>query len=371
MRIAVDASRTVVAQRTGTERYSLELVQRLARLGGHDYTFYFNRPPPPALLSLGPAWRPRVIPFPRLWTHLRLAAELARDRPDLLFVPSHVLPLAYRGRSVVTVHDLGFRLFPRAHPPAALAYLELSTRWAARNATSLIAISRATAEALTRWYGVDPARIRVVHEGVSPDFRPPAPVAVEAARARYRLADRPYLLTVGTLQPRKNLIGLLRAFRRLLERIGPDYLLVVAGRPGWGGGRQPLEAEAERLALTDLVRFVGFVPDEDLPALYGGALAYVQPSFYEGFGLPVLEALACGAPVVAADSSALPEVVGQAGLLVDPRDPGSIAAALELLVREPERRAALAAAGPAQAARFSWERCARETLAVLEAAGSS
>jgi glycosyltransferase involved in cell wall biosynthesis len=319
-------------------------------------------------LPAGPGWRPRVIPARRLWTHWRLARALAADRPELLFVPAHVLPLGYGGPSVVTVHDLGFRRFPRAHPPAALAYLELSTRLAARRATRLIAVSRTTADALTAWYGVDPARIRVVYEGVEPRFRPPPASAVAALRARLGLEQQPYLLALGTIQPRKNLLGLLRAFRLLLARTGQDCLLLLAGRVGWGGGARPLQAEIERLDLGRQVRLIGYLPDQDLPALYGGALAYVQPSFYEGFGLTALEALACGAPVVAADNAALPEVVGEAGLLVDPADPAAIAAALERLLTDAGLRQALAQAGPPRAARFSWARCARETRAVLEEA---
>lgn len=367
MRIAIDASRTVVARRTGTERYALELIRGLLRIdGSNEYLLYFNQSPPPGLIPPRPNWRARQIPLPRLWTHLRLGRELARDRPDLLFVPAHVLPLAHPERSVVTVHDLGFRFFPRAHPVLSRLYLELSTRWAARRASHLIAVSKTTARELQRIYGVAAERISVVYEGIDPHFRRVREPATLANR--YGLDYGSYLLAVGTLQPRKNLLGLLRAYRIFLDENDCAFPLAVAGAAGWG--LDAFEKEVGRLGLSDRVRRLGYVPDEDLPALYSGAFAYITPSLYEGFGLTALEALACGTPVVAANTSALPEVVGDAALLVDPRRPEQIAAALSRLLREPATRGALAQAGPRQAAAFTWERCARETLAVLQQAGA-
>lgn len=370
MRIGIDASRAVVARRTGTERYSLELIRALLALRRqHEYVLYFNQGPPPGLLPAGTGWQARVVPLPRLWTHLRLSAAVARDRPDVLFVPAHVLPPRHPPRTVVTVHDLGFRFFPRAHRPAALLYLELSTRWAAARATRLIAVSEQTARDLERLYRVPPERIRVVYEGVDPSFRPlREPGALAAVRQAHGIDERPYLLAVGTLQPRKNLVALPRALRLLLDG-GARVQLVLAGPMGWG--TSALEAELDRLALRPHVRLLGYVPESDLVGLYSGALAYVQPSLYEGFGLTVLEAMACGAPVVAADTSSLPEVVGGAGLLVDPHRPAEIAAAAQRLLDSAYLRGELAAAGPRRAASFTWERCARETLAVLEAAGQS
>jgi glycosyltransferase involved in cell wall biosynthesis len=264
----------------------------------------------------------------------------------------------------VTVHDLGFHYYPWTHPPASRIYLELSTRWAARRATRLIAVSHSTAADLQRIYGLPPERVQVVYEGVDSRFRPVRdPDRLADTRRRYALDARPYLLAVGTVQPRKNLLGLLRAQRVLLDSMGSGVQLVLAGRPAWGKGEA--EREVRRLDLTSSVRLLGYVGDDDLPALYSGALAYVQPSFYEGFGLTVLEAMACGTPVVASNTSSLPEVVGGAGLLVDTNNPREIASALNRLIDKPALRAELAVAGPRRAAEFTWDRCARETLAVL------
>jgi glycosyltransferase involved in cell wall biosynthesis len=213
-------------------------------------------------------------------------------------------------------------------------------------------------------------QLRVVHEGVAPRFRPVVdPGTLADLRQRCRLGSRPYLLAVGTVQPRKNLLGLLRAHRILLDAIGGEVQLVLAGRPAWGKGA--VERELRRLGLAPHVRLLGYITDDDLAALYSGALAYVQPSLYEGFGLTVLEAMACGVPVVASNTSSLPEVVGGAGLLVDPNDPHDIASAVGRLIDKPHLRAELSAAGRRRAAEFSWDHCARETLTVLtEAAGS-
>lgn len=372
MRIAVDASRTVVAQRTGTERYSLELLRSLLRLDQeNEYSLYFNQAPASDLIPSGPNWQPRVTPLPRLWTHLRLSRELARDRPDLLFVPAHVLPLRHPTLSVVTIHDLGFRFFPRSHPLVSRLYLELSTLWAARRATRLIAVSESTRRDLQRLYGLAADRVRVVYEGVSSHFQPVRdPEILAATLQHYGLESAPYFLALGTIQPRKNLPALLRAFRGLLDSLrepDPGYLLALVGRSV--GGQDMLAADIERLGLRQKVYRLGYVPDGDLPALYSGALAYVQPSLYEGFGLTVLEALACGAPVVASNTSALPEVVGSAGLLVDPNSPAEMADALRRLVREPVLRTQLADLGQRRAAEFTWERCARDTLRVLLEAG--
>ncbi len=364
MQIAIDASRVSVAERTGTERYSYELLAALARLDRHrDYTLYTNGLPA-SLPPLGPNFRLRSLPLRRLWTHARLGPALLRDRPDLLFVPAHVVPLAHPA-SVVTLHDLGYLAFPEAHTARRRLELDLTTRWSLRAARRVIAISQATKDDLVRHYGADPTRIAVVHHGLSAGFRPVEdPALLAVARARHGL-PAPYLLYVGTLQPRKNLERLLEAFARAIgtSDAARGLTLAIAGRRGWLSA--PIEARAKALGVAERVRFLGYLPDADLPALLSGATAFVFPSLYEGFGMPVLEAMACGAPVLTSNSSALPEVAGEAALLVDPRDTDAITAAIARLAADAPLRAELRARGLARAARFSWERCAQATLAVL------
>ncbi len=361
--IGIDASRAFGPRQTGTERYATALIERLVAAGGHDYRLYFRDAPlasPPEGADI------RVLPAPRLWTHTRLAAELWRHPPDLLFVPAHVLPLICRPRAVVTVHDLGYRMFPAAHPWSRRAYLDWTTRRHARRAAHLIADSAATRDDLVRHYAADPARITVVHLAVEPELRPAPPEAIAAVRAKLGLApDQPYVLHVGTLQPRKNLPRLLEAFAVVAAGL-PELCLILAGAAGWG--KADLPARARRLGIAERVILPGYLPRSELPALYSGAQALVMPSSYEGFGLPVIEAMACGTAVACSDSSSLPEIAGGAALLFDPLDTAAIARALRRLIEDAELRSSLAKAGPARAATFTWDRCARETRAVLERA---
>jgi glycosyltransferase involved in cell wall biosynthesis len=363
MHIGIDASRAARPQRTGTEGYSLRLIQALLALDQrNDYVLYFNQPPAPGLLDQGPRCRHRVMPFPRLWTHLRLSAELAVHPPDLLLVPAHVLPLIHPRRSVVTVHDLGYLHEPQAHRPLDRLYLDLSNRYHVRAATRLLAISQATKDDLVRHYGVAPERVIVTYLAAGDDMRPvDDPARLGSVKSRCGIAGD-YLLYVGTLQPRKNLARLVQAFAPVAADY-PALQLVLAGKKGWM--YEEIFAQVRRLGLEGRVVFTGYVGEEDLPALYSGALAFVFPSLYEGFGMPVLEAMACGAPVVASNTSSLPEVAGDAALLVDPMAVDALSAALALVAGDPGLRAGLRARGLIQAARFSWERCARETLAAM------
>jgi glycosyltransferase involved in cell wall biosynthesis len=373
MLIGVDASRTAAVRRTGTENYSVYLIRELLALeGAHRFRLYFKQAPPEDLLLGAAEWR--VMPFPRLWTHLRLSWEMLADPPDLLFVPSHVLPLLHPRRSVVTVHDLGFLYHPEAHTLSQNLYLRWSTRHNARAATRILADSEATRRDLVHHYSIPDSKIAVVYPGRDETLAPVTdPAQLSAVRARYGLTG-PYLLYVGTLHPRKNLVRLVQAFGSLLRSStdGPrtpmaGLQLVLAGQRGWL--YDDILAQVRKLGLSDHVVLTGYIPDADLPALLSGALAFVFPSLYEGFGLPLLEAMACGTPVLCSDASSLPEVAGDAALLVDPRDTEALADALARLVVDEGLRRELVERGFRQMQRFSWRRCAEEALSVLEEVG--
>jgi glycosyltransferase involved in cell wall biosynthesis len=365
MLIGIDASRATVARRTGTENYSLHLIRELLALGEeHRFRLYFNQPPPADLFA-GLVER-RVIPFPRLWTHVRLSWEMLLRSPDLLFVPSHVLPLVHPRRSLATVHDLGYHYYPEAHTLFQNLYLRWSTRYNARTATRILADSEATRRDLVHYYRIPEDKIAVVYPGRDECLAPAAdPVLLDAVRTRYGLTV-PYLLYVGTLHPRKNLVRLVQAFASLLA-LNLDLSLVLAGQKGWL--YEDISSQVRELGLGNRVLLTGYVPDVDLAPLLSGALAFVFPSLYEGFGLPVLEAMACGTPVVCSNTSSLPEVAGDAALLVNPHDTEALAAALARIVTDDGLRRELVERGFQQVRHFSWQRCAREALEALEAVG--
>jgi glycosyltransferase involved in cell wall biosynthesis len=261
--------------------------------------------------------------------------------------------------AVVTVHDLSFLRMPEAFPRLQARYLALATRVSARRAAVLVAVSEFTRREVVRLLGVPPERVVAIPNGCDPRCRPLPPEDVAALRARLELPER-FVLAVGTLQPRKNLAVLLRAFAglrrgwRAEDGVAPD--LVVAGAPGWGG--VDVRTHADALGLSECLHLPGFVPQEDLPALYNAALCLAMPSRYEGFGLPALEAMACGTAVIVADASSLPEVVGDVGLRVGPDDAAGWTAALRRLSTDEDARRQVAARGPGRAAAFTWRRAA-------------
>ena len=367
MLIGIDASRAATQERTGTENYSLYLIRALLKLDPKNhYHLYFNHAPMPDLFPTRVNAEMRVMPFPRLWTHVRLSLEMACRSPDVLFVPAHVLPLIHPRRSVVTIHDLGYLHYPQAHTRWAKWYLQWATAYNARVAAHVIADSESTKHDLLEHCGIAPGKVSVAYPGYDPVFAPVRDDArLAAMRDRYHIPAT-CAVFVGTLQPRKNLASLLEALS-VLSGQGRAVHLVIAGKKGWL--YEPLFSRVRELGLENQVHFVGYVPQEDLPALISGASVFVLPSLYEGFGLPVLEAMACGTPVVCSNVSSLPEVAGDAALLVDPHDTGQLAQALSRVLDDAELGRELAQRGLRRASRFSWEHCAEEILRVLEVVG--
>ena len=359
--IGIDASRAVSAAPTGTEGYSYHLIRALLPelTPRHTVRLYLREPPAPQSF---PHAEQRLIPFPRLWTHLRLSWEIWQHTPELLFVPAHVLPPVRPARTVVTIHDLGYRVFPQAHTVRQRLYLELSTRWNVNVATHLLADSRATYEAIVRTYHVNPEKISLVYPGYDQQLAPERdPHLLTAMRSRYELPHS-YILSLGSIQPRKNLIRLVEAFAELVPRY-PNLSLVLAGPPGWLV--KPLHARVSELGLEQRVRFPGYVAAEDKAALISGAEVFAFPSLYEGFGFPVLEAQACEVPVLTSTTTSLPEVAGEAALLVDPLDTKAIARGLERLLEDLSLRKRLVALGKTNLTRFSWQRAGAEVASLL------
>jgi len=376
MIIGIDASRTVSLQRTGTEAYSYNLIQTLiplARQNKHQLRLYFNQPPP-HLFAPAPHLELIVIPFPRLWTHLRLAWELRQRPPDVFFTPAHVIPISYFGCSVATVHDLGYHYFPEAHNRSQLAYLHWSTRHNGRRSRRVIADSQTTKTDLAQLYAIDPARIDVIYPGVDPRLKPVIDQnRLAAAQQKYGITP-PYLLYIGTLQPRKNLVRLVQAH----AASSVPHQLVLAGKQGWLA--QPIldavsdvpsdnpQSPMSHRTIPNPILLPGFIHDDDKAALISGATALLYPSLYEGFGFPVLEAQACGTAVLCANNSSLPELAGEAALMVNPLDTEGLAAAIQRLASDDPLRRQLIEKGFENVKRFSWQKAARRVLATLEQA---
>lgn len=373
MLIGIDGSRAQRAKRTGTERYSLEIIRHLLALPEatqHRWRLYLETEPPPTFFSATPgrALPPHVelciLPRQHLWTHLALARTVTRQPPDVLFIPAHVVPFVLPTQrlpaSVVTIHDLGYHAFPTTHSHFQRIYLPWSTRWSTGTATHIIAISQATAADLHHYYNTPTQKITVIHEATTESQVAWSNIIV---RSHYPLPTT-YGLYVGTLQPRKNLERLIYAYQKLVQQQKVAWDLVLAGADG--GQRSALMQLVARRQLTQRIHLLGYVADEALPALYWGARFFCFPSLYEGFGLPILEAQTHGVPVMTTNNSALPEIAGDAALLVDPTDVDAIADAMLQLSQDEPLRQRLIEAGYANVKRFSWEKAARETLAVLE-----
>lgn len=352
MVIGFDGSRAFDLERTGTENYSYQLLKALAKIDKKNQYIVYIR----LGVTVGNEWSVNFsfveIPWPRLWTQGGLAMQTFIDSLDVLFVPSHTLPIIKNPglKTVVTVHDLGSEYLPSMHQVKQRLYLSFMQKYQLKTATKIIAVSRATKRDLVEKMGIRANKIEVIYEGYDKNlFRPiKGDILVNSLRA--------YYLFVGTVQPRKNLVRIMEAF----SIVGKGNL-VIAGQKGWIADE--IYNLPKKLGIEDRVKFLGYVSDNDLTALYYRATALLFPSLFEGFGLPILEAQACGCPVITSNLSSMPEVAGKGAIFVNPYSVQDIIRGIREIG---DIRKKLINAGFENVKRFSWEKCAAQTLEVFE-----
>jgi glycosyltransferase involved in cell wall biosynthesis len=363
MHIAFDGT-TLRAGRTGVGYYTEHLLRHAAACGDDTITVLSNTAmettgplPPHVHMLVSPRWMPRL-----LWMHTQ-ARQMLRDiRADVVHFTNGMVPISSPVPTVVTIHDMSLTLFPGFHPRRRVLLNRPFVNLAARRADAIITVSEAAKRDIVRLYELEEGRVHVVHEAAAPRFRVIHDrCALRQVRDKYGLADR-FILYVGTIEPRKNLPLLIEAFARRRQAGDLPHQLVCVGPYGWLS--HDIAGQIDRLGVGHAVRFTGYVPFEDLPAIYNLAEMFVFPSVYEGFGLPVIEAMACGTPVITGSVAALNEVAGDAAERVSALEPALLGEALVALARAPERREDLSRRGIERAASFSWQRAAKETLAV-------
>jgi glycosyltransferase involved in cell wall biosynthesis len=361
MRIGIDA-RLVYYSRAGIGQYIMRLVEALARLEANQDEFILlqSRKDPTQIVNGRNFGRISLWTPSHHWAEqTTLRVEIGHLRLDLLHSPDFIPPFRRNCKSVITVHDLAFLLYPHFLTKEAARYYGQIDQ-AVRRTDHIIAVSESTRQDTIKLLGVPERKITVIHEAANPIYQP-----MDQEEARQRVVDiygldRDYILFVSTIEPRKNLPGLLQAYRKLLDNYKRPEGLVLAGSKGWLS--EEVYDMVNRLELDQHIRFLGRVPSEHLLYLYNAARLLVHPSFYEGFGLPPLEAMTCGTPTVVSSVSALPEVVGDAAILVDPHDIDGLTVAMWRVLTDTDLRASLVSKGLKRARMFSWERAAQETL---------
>jgi len=371
IRIGIDYT-SALRERAGIGRFTRELVAALRELDRtNSYVLIHTRD---CVLPSNGVW-PDNFSFKRLPVSYRAASILwhrlsiplpvdwATGPVEVFHAPDFLLPPIRRGKGILTVHDLSFLVHPECAEPSLARYLSRAVPRSLERADVVLADSESTKRDLTSLLGTPEEKVRVVYGGVNPSFRRVTDkAALDDVRRRYDIIEGPFIFGLGTTEPRKNLGRLISAYALLVRESTPDAKLLLAGGKGWL--YQDLFDQIEKLKLTQDVRFLGYIPDADLPALLTLADVFAFPSLYEGFGLPPLEAMACGTPVVASDTSSLPEVLGEAAVTVSPTDDVALAQAIDRVLTDHELRKKMVEAGLAQARKFTWKASAERLLAI-------
>lgn len=368
MRIGIDVG-ILREKKRGVGRYLSNLLEGFSKFSSDDDIYLYS--PGPILYNFikNRNWHARIgtLPLPgTFWLQTQCKNYIKKDNVEIFFGPSHILPLNLSNtiKKVLAVHDLVAILYPETMTNYNRFIHNIFFAKSLKSADSIIAMSEATKQSIIEKFGINENKINVIYEGVSKSFRPYQPEEVKSILNQYGL-NKPYLLSVGTLEPRKNYPLLLRAFKGLKT----DCNLVIIGKPGWKF--EKIFASINDLKLGNRVKILGYVKDEDLPYLYNGAEIFVFPSIYEGFGLPVLEALACGTPVICSNSSSLPEVGGDAVIYFNPNSADELVTKVNQLLTDNELKKLLIQKGLNRVKLFTWDKTAQKTWRVLKNLNSS
>lgn len=358
MLIGIDASKVAKTFQTGTEVYSTELIKALSEIDSkNQYILYTPQPIRDKLPNLGKNFEIKVLPFGKFWTQIRLSQEMRRHKPDILFVPAHTLPLIFPKKSVVTIHDLGFKHFRQLYSPVDMLYHNWAANHSLKNACHILVDSEFVKKDILHFYPVDPQKISVVPLGYDEKTYRPLPK---------KTAEKPYIFYVGRLEEKKNIVGMLQAYTILRKEQKIRHQFVLAGRPGFGYDRIEKTFQSLPENVKKDVICLGYIDSSTYIKYLKNASVLFFASFFEGFGLPLLEAMGSGIPVVASNRTSIPEVTGAAAVLVDPHKPFEMAAALSRVINNTGLQKALISKGLTRASLYSWKKTAQKTLDILE-----
>jgi len=364
--IGIDGNEANVEKKVGIGEFAYQLIFEFSKLSLRNknlkFVVYLKNKPLPDMPSQTASWKYKIIGPKPLWTQIGLPLRLLieREKPNVFFTPTHYAPRFSFIPQIISIMDLSYIFFPETFKKRDLAQLKNWTNYSVKRSKRIFTISKSSKNDILKEYKIDDSRVKVIYPGIKQDVLDVNLFSMDKLSDKYNI-NSDFVLFVGTLQPRKNIVRLIQAFKKLNK---PSLKLVIVGKKGWLYDdilNAPLD-----LGIEDKVIFLDYVKDRDLPALYKNAKCFVLPSLYEGFGLPVLEAMKHGCPVVVSDISSLPEAGGDAALYFDPKDISDIAQKIDKVLTDKEKRSDMIKKGYAQVKKFSWEKTAREALKYIE-----
>ncbi|AKM82773.1 TPA: glycosyltransferase family 1 protein [Candidatus Berkelbacteria bacterium] len=359
MTIGIDTSRAVKEHLTGTEYYSIELIKSFMKLDKEDrFLLYSPKDPRPNLGHLPENFHTKIMPFPKFWSQVRLSIEMLSNKPDVLFVPAHLVPIIHPKNTVTTIHDLGFKHFPELYPAKELLYHNWGMNFSVKHAKKIITVSEYTKKDLLETYNIEPTKIDVVWSGVD----------LERFKPDETVKKKPYILFIGRLEEKKNIVNMIKAYAFLRKEQHVTHQLVLAGSPGFGYENIQKEIEGLPAEIQKDIIQTGYISEEEYIKRLREADIFLFCTNFEGFGFPVIEAMATGTPVVASNVTSIPEIAGNAAMLVNPKKPIEIGAALSRLINNKGLKKSFILKGRVRSKIFTWEQTGQKTLEIIKKA---